>query len=742
MAAIKNKFLKKWPFFIIPLLSFLLVILLTQELFFSIKPLKDLELKYLDLRFLERGPREITDSSDVIILSITRDDYNQIPEPYNSWPWPRSYFAKVIKNLNVAGVRAIGIDLLMADDDQFSLTNDSILFTAIKEAGNVVVAGEINTAEEARIERGNVKYKLKGNIQQFRNKFFAADSSIGIAQLDGDQDGIYRRYEPFAISEAEEIILPTFGFALLGKFFGLKSLEVAKLREGYFEFAQRKIPRFDISSMLINYYGPNGTFKYVKFSDILDDKEFNTSDEIYYETDINAWDDPYTGLLQSGLFKDKIVIIGSTMVEDKDFHPISLALGKRRGDNQMFGVEIHANALQNILWNDYLYKQSKSSEIFLILILSFLTFFVFSFLKNRKLVNVIAAEVINIIILFLLFVVIYQLGIYLFINNNYVIAFISPVSAIVVGYFSSTVYHFVAARKQNVLIKGMFGHYVSKTLVNELLLNPDKLALGGEKKYLTILFSDIEGFTTISEGMTPERLVEFVNNYLSIMTSIVLKNKGTLDKYLGDSLMAFWGAPIEVEDQELMACKTAIEMQGQLESLKDEWAIDSEKEIKTRIGIHSGEVVVGNIGGEDRFDYTVMGDSVNLASRLEGVNKIYGTGAMISHVTYEQVKDSVLVREIDKIIVKGKTKPTTVYEIIGLSDDEKAVELLKQYDLYLKGHKEYLKRNFKIAIEMFEKAFAQNEKDLLSKLYIERCKEFLDNPPPEDWGGVHVLTTK
>ncbi len=728
------------PLFLIPFTSAIFVLSITQNYFISIAPLQELELKYLDIRFSNKNVVDIKKRADVIILGISQEDYNQIPEPYNSWPWPRSYFAKVVTNLKTAGAKAVGIDILMSNDDKFSPKNDKLLEKAILDSRNVVVAGNLDVEAELLMEEGS--YSIKQDSYNYRNKFFAVDSSLGIVQIGSDEDGIYRRYKPLVISSVNESILPTFGFALLNKYFGLKSNNIARISNSYFELADRKIPRYDKSSMLINYYGPNGTFEYLKFTDVLDDKEFQTKDELYYETEINTWDDEHSGLLQSGKFKDKVVLIGSTLPEDGDFHPVSFSQGKRKGDNQMWGVEIHANAIQNVIWNDFLIKEPKIIEVGLIFFLSFFAFNVFSFFKLSKKINLVWAEVINLSILTILFVAFYYLGIYLFVEHNYIVSIISPVATLIVGYFSTTAYHVVKVRKHNAMIKGMFGQYVSKSLVNELLNNPEKLSLGGVKKNITIMFSDIEGFTSISEKMKPEELVEFINNYLSIMTSIVLEQKGTLDKYLGDSLMAFWGAPLEVENKELHACKTAILMQKKMDELRKTFSTKAAQKVRTRIGINSADVVVGNIGGAERFDYTVMGDGVNLASRLESANKAYGTTVMVSETTFAKVKDEILVRVIDNVVVVGKTEPITVYELLGLKESKEDVDKFNIYKNYIEGYKKYREREFEKAKILFEKSLDENPEDKLSKIYLERSKDFIINPPPNDWAGVSYLESK
>lgn len=724
----------------IPLGSAIFVIFFTQNIFFSIQPLKDLELKYLDIRFNSKNIIDIKDSSDVIILGISQDDYDQIPAPYNTWPWPRSYFAKVVSNLKDAGAKAVGIDILMSNDDKFSIENDKLFEAVIEKCKNIVVAGVLDVEAELLFEEGS--FSIKEENYNYRNKFYAVDSSVGIVQIGSDEDGIYRRYEPLVISNVNEAILPTFGFAILNKYYGLKSNEIVKFSEHYFELGNKKIERYDNSSMLINFYGPNGTFEYLRFTDVLDDKEFKTKDELYYETEINSWDDEDSGLLQSGKFKDKIVLIGSTLPEDRDFHPVAFSQGKRKGDNQMWGVEIHANVIQNVIWDDFLIKETQNTEILLIFIFSFLSYFLFSFFKQNKKISLTFAEIINLSLLLTIFFTFYFLGIYLFVEHNYIVSFISPLVALTVGYISTTAYYSISVRKHNAMIKGMFGKYVSKLLVNELLKNPEKLSLGGVKKNITIMFSDIEGFTTISENMKPKELVDFINNYLSIMTSVVLEQKGTLDKYLGDSLMVFWGAPIDVENKDYLACKTAILMQKKMDELRSNFSTEAARNVKTRIGINNDDVVVGNIGGVERFDYTVMGDGVNLAARLESANKIYGTFIMISETTYANVREKIFARRIDRIVVKGKTKPIAVYELIGLKEDNDAQKEFQVYEDYISGYEEYINRKFDIAKIYFQKSLDINPNDLLSKIYLERSENFIINPPNENWEGVSYLKSK
>lgn len=717
------------------LITTFFALVITQDFVIPIAPLKELEHKLIDFRFEERGEIDFIDSAKVIILEITQEAYDQIPSPYNSWPWPRKYFAKIIENLNDAGVKAIGIDLIMSNPDKFSEENDRELKEAISKYRNVVVAGKIDIDAEAAFEGRGDRSIIRSIEDNFSNIFFGVDSSIGIVQAVSDNDGVYRRYVPYIYSAVKNKKIPSFAYAVLNKYFGNESFYTAVKSDGHFLYNNTFLPEYEESTVLVNYYGADGKFPRVKFIDVLDDSEFLTVDEIDFETEINTWDNPDYGLKYSGLFKDKIVLIGSTMPEDKDIIPVSFSPGQRKGDNLLYGVEYHANAIQNFLEQNFLYSLSRSYEIFIVIVLTLVLFFITSFIKRIKSKKAFLIELTIVISILLTLFIIFRLSVHFFESDNLILPVIDPMLAIIFGYVGSTVYEFFVERQQSTMMKNMFSQYVSGNLVNELIANPDKLRLGGEKKNLTVLFSDIAGFTSFSEGKTAEEVVSFINEFLDEMTESVLTFNGTLDKYLGDSVMAFWGAPVEFEDHAILACRSALDMKERLELLNKRWN-QGEASTKMRIGINTGEVVVGNIGGQKRFDYTVMGDNVNLASRLEGVNKIYGTSIILSEVTYKIIKDYFVTRKLDTIRVKGKSKATDVYEL--LSDVQSNIDW--DFENFDQGLLEYQKGNFEKAILYFESQFKLNN-DTVSELYLKRCNELIKNVPA-DWDGIYNITEK
>lgn len=287
-------------------------------------------------------------------------------------------------------------------------------------------------------------------------------------------------------------------------------------------------------------------------------------------------------------------------------------------------------------------------------------------------------------------------------------------------------------------IKNAFQQYLMPAVIDELLKNPDKLKLGGEKKNLAILFSDVRGFTTLSEKLSPEELTSFLNEYLDHMTNIILENRGTVDKYIGDAIMSFWGAPIKDPEHVQLSVKTAVEMMDKMHQLRVDWKKRGLPDIDIGIGINCGDVVVGNMGSHKRFDYTCLGDHVNLASRLEGLNKMYGTHIIVSEFVVEKLEGKFALRELDLVTVKGKKQPVKILEVIGTKANKEWKAFLKEYD---NGMKLFYSRKFKEAKKAFENALAVKD-DYHTKNMIGRCVDYTKTPPPKEWNGVTEIKSK
>jgi adenylate cyclase len=710
------------------------VLLTTQEWLFEISFLKNVDLLTIDYRFQQRYNSEDSTArerlqklGDVVVLGISDEDLKALPKPF---PFPRDYYAHVVENLNRAGAKAIIFDITFEVERD---SGDVEMREALKKYNNVVLAAKLQTGSF------NENAEVRSLEMNYHNIFFDVDKNIGVVNIIKDRDDICRTYLPMVT--VENRLTPTLAFAGLNRWFNLPPLARPKIESDYFVIKDRLIPKYDPTTFMLNYYGPRRTFRFEQFSQVINDASFKTKDELDADVDLDTFDDE---LMRH--FKNKVVIIGSLMAEERDYHNVPIYLEEAGGKkiNSMDGVEIHATAIQNVIDNNFVTRLDPALEIVLILGLSVLGFLGMLALKQIKLKSVWALEVGAFVLMLLLVGGIFELGVLLFSSSAVMMNVVNPSLAIILAYLSTAVYQYLTERQQKALIKNVFGHYLSPVVVNMLANDPEMAKLGGDRRELSILFSDIVNFTTVSESFkTPEGLVELLNEYLSEMTSIVLKSEGTLDKYVGDAIIAFWNAPLPQKDHAMRACVAAVEMQRKLELLRLKWKKVGMPEISARIGVNSGNVIVGNIGGKDRFDYTAIGDPVNLASRLEGANKQYHSDIMISDMTYAQVKSKVVVRELDLIQVKGKTEPVKVYELLGmsaeltLSDEEK-----QSLELYHEGIKFYRQRKWEEAIAYMQQSSKLDPKCFAAQIYTERASLYQLTPPPPDWNGVFVMSSK
>jgi adenylate cyclase len=687
-----------------------------------------------DYRYQQRYLR-LKDSPDawnpkqanVIIIGINDKDAAALPETF---PFPRSYYAHVIENLEHAGVLAIVLDITF--DSKRDSASDAIFEQVLNKYNNVVLAAK---SEE---ETGGGKYHISTLERSYGNVFYKHGRRVGITNIAGkDRDDVARRYYP--MMTVGNFLTPTLGFAALNAAFNLPDTAIAAIEAPNILLHDRIIPTVDGRSFLLNYYGPSKTFRYLKFTEVIDDSTFKTKEELDVGEDINEFD--IDEEVRSSL-KGKIVLIGSTMPEEHDFHSIPIL--NEDGTSSMNGVEIHATAIQNVLDQSYVRRADPALELALVIFLSLVSFLVIFRIRVIKVRYVVLLEAASIVVVALLIFAVFEIAVRSFMNNSILINIVYPGLAVVLAYLGAAVYQYLGERQQKALIKNVFSKYISAAVVNELVANPEKAKLGGDRRELTVFFSDIAGFTSISEQFyaKPEGLVELLNEYLDEMTGIVLKHEGTLDKYEGDAIMAFWGAPIPQKDHALRTCLASLEMQKRLAVLRPKWKKEGRPALEVRIGIYTGTMIVGNMGGRDRFDYTVIGDSVNLASRLEGANKQYGSSTMISDITYQHVKGQVAVRELDLIQVKGKTEPVKVWELLGTADMAMTDNQKQSLEIYHEGLRLYRERNWQEAIAYFQQAKQLDPGCRVADIYEQRANLYQLNPPPADWKGVFVMTTK
>ncbi len=711
-----------------------MIIALTQVQVFRIGVIQRLELSTIDYRFQFRGPvTAVRDSPQVVIVEISEESIRALPDRF---PWPRSYYAHLLRNLKAAGARAVGIDLLFSGPDSFSPAQDSALAAAIRETGIAVLAG--------KREADNEIYVTTSANENYGNIFYPIDRHMGLVNIRNDADGVYRAYNTMFVVDSgdSEIRIPTLAFAVLNRALALPPSTVPMLQGGEFLYAGRTIPRYDAGSFLINYAGPNGTFPHIRFHDVIDDETVVTRDEQELQEEINTFSDSTFGYLHDGTFAGKIVLVGVTVPEYKDLFPVSTARGVQKRDNLMYGVEIHANVVESVLRNSFLRVETPAVEALVTLFLVLVTFMATSLFREVKIRYHLIVGMLGFLFTLAEIGAIIALAALLFVTVNYVVSVVSAILAVLGGYVMSTTYHLITERKERLLIKSMFSTYVNPSLVDELVAHPERLVLGGKREELTVLFSDIEGFTAMSEHLSPERLVSILNEYFSVMSALIFKNDGTLDKYEGDAIMAFWGAPIPQKDHALRACVTALEMQRSVVELNTAWRKLQRAPLNVRIGINTGDMVVGNMGATGKFAYTVIGDSVNIASRLEGANREYHSGIMVSHRTYEMVKDRILGRELDRIGVKGRREPVRVYELLMMKEEGMGESITKFLEYYAEGMSCYFARRWQEAEKAFTAALTILPGDYPTQLHLERIAAYQQTPPPADWNGVFVMKTK
>ncbi len=698
--------------------------MLAAEIFKYSAVFQTMELKVLDMRYNMRGSRML-DEPPIVIIAI--DDQSDESTP-DRWPWRRSYYAHVIENLQEAGAAVIGVDLILDKGDLKNPASDDKLAAVLEKYNNVVLTGKLLQSFSSR--------SMSTIIEPYE-KFMPANGRWGLAALEADLDGFYRRY-PLA-QTYEDSLYPSLAAEVLLASLPQDSTQRIRIDEENFYIGPFEVPKFDEYNLLINYAGPAHSFPYYSFDTILDDKDFDLREEF----DLNSFDDPGDsalglppGLKYSNLFKDKIVLIGSTMQELHDnFLTPFLEYRTSTGQSaraEMPGVEIHANTIYTILTGDYL---TRLSDYIIFIIILFIV--MLAFLSTRYLKAALSSIMIILIICGYLFIVFTA-----FLKFNLILSVSSPLLAGAFSFIGFTVYNYILTQQEKKMLRGVFAHYVPESVIQEIMDNPDKLSLGGEERVITVMFTDIAGFTTISESMTPKELVAILNEYLTEMTNIVLDNDGIIDKFEGDAIMAEFGVPVTYPGHAKKACTAALEMQKKLKTLRNEWAKQGKPRITMRVGINTGEVIVGNMGSRDVFDYTVMGDHVNLGSRLESANKYYGTNIMISEFTYEDVKDDFYTRPLDLIRVKGKQKPIAVFELLA-SKQTKFSDMFFQFiEYYEQGINAYRSQKWAEAIALLERCLKLNADDKPAAIYLQRSKEYQKEPPGENWDGVTTLTEK
>lgn len=705
---------------------FALVSVGVTSVMFQLEFFQSLERKAYDAVLRVRGERAHT--KNVVIVTI--DEYTIKELDY---PLPRDKYGTILAILAQSGAVAIGVDDLFPTLRQDSVSlyqNEQFLFfhnyaPNVYHAIGPFVPTEDNKGERRPIDLEAIKVLRQHSIPtngahyNFPRATYIderpfdslANLAAGVGHILIRQDSIdgIIRSVPFFVEYAGDYY-PTFGAALAfaASQVNLQSVTVTENEEGGLTVraGQLEIPLDSHGYLQIDYAGTNDIYKQISFQEVLD-----------------AFVKKDTATLN--MFKDAIVIIGPTArsIGDHNATPLS---------DISPNCFVHANVYDQIMMGKYISPAPLNSQLLMVIIMALLISILAILLKLRW------SFPIGIVLIAGYVFIAYST----FKETGVVYSLVEPLFTLFFCYASAMSYNAATEGKQKAQIKGMFEKYVDKAVVKQILDNPSLVKLGGEERDLTTLFADIEGFTRMAEQMGPQNTVGMLNSYLTEMSNIIIENHGTIDKYIGDAIMSFWGAPLSDSDQAYNACAAAINMQRKLLALHTKWIHYGRPVVNQRIGINSGRAVVGNMGAETRLNYTAIGDSVNLAARLEGVNKEYGTRLLMSDNTYHKVKDRVLCREMDLVVVMGKTEPVRIYELIALADEVQTDATKNFLESYHNGLEAYKKRAWKSAIDQFQQALSIRRDDIVSNLYIQRATMFVDAPPPDDWDGVFVMTKK
>jgi adenylate cyclase len=703
-------------------------------------PIQEIRVRVFDLfQFLH--PREAT-QRPVVIVDIDEKSLKAIGQ----WPWPRTRIADLIAQLTQMGALAVAFDIVFAEPDRMSPSvaaeafrnldedtraklralpsNDAVLAEALRHSR--VVLGEsglpfaVTQPKDlvpigiATLGRDPRPYLLKfpgllRNVPILER----ASSGRGLFTIRAERDGIVRRVP--IVMQAQGAIMPSLSLEMLRVVSGSSTVLIRSNQAGIQNAA---VPGFviptDRNGQLWIHFAPHDKARYVSAVDVLE------------------------GKVPAERVARRLVLIGTSAVGllDSKTTPI---------DPVMPGVEVHAQVLENVLTQSVLSAPNYAIgvELCAALLLGIAVIWL--------------APILSPSLLLLLGIAIIAISVgaswYFYLHYRLLIDFTYPLLSSGLVYITLMFSNYISEQAQRRRIRSAFGQYLSPALVEQLAQSPEKLVLGGEEREMSILFSDVRGFTTISELYKddPQGLTSLMNSFLTPLTNAIIDHKGTIDKYMGDAVMAFWNAPLYDPSHEHNACKAALEMLQRVDILnrqrERECAENGQQfiPIKVGVGINTGKCVVGNMGSDLRFNYSVLGDPVNLASRLEGQSKTYGVPIIVGSKTAFRLHDKFAVLELDCITVKGKTEPEAVYTVLGGEDIAGSDQFSRLQRSFVEMLGCYRQRDFAGAAESITRCREiDNGFGLahLFDLYATRIHSFEQAPPPPDWNGVFVLDTK
>jgi len=689
--------------------ALILSLLLSCAYLFIPQTFSSLNNNLRDFLFNIRG--ELPQSNKIVIIDI---DEAALKE-FGQWPWPRSIVAELIKKLSDANAGIIGLDMVFAEADQTSphriaskikgntakLDNyDLILAETL--TGTPTVGGYFFTFEEndedntplipaVIVEKGlqnnNSIPQPKGivlNIDILQKNFY----SSGFFNNVPDEGGMIRRVP--LIMRYDGIVYPSLLLEMVRIYSAASKVEIYGDEMGVdkIQFGDFTIPTDHAGRLIVNFRGPQKHFKYISAADILN-RNFDAKE-----------------------IEGKFVFVGTSAVGLSDLRPIPF-------DSTIPGVEVHANTLDNILKGDFLYEASDANiygyNLMIIWSIVFILILLFSYLNSWLLLPV--AIAVGFALFEIFFYLLFDLGI--------VLNLLFPLLAFVTTLILSVSIDYIVTSRQREAVKNIFAKKVSKAVMHDLLMHSREDILEARNQDVAIFFSDIRGFTAISETIgSSQKLIALLNRYMTPMVDEISNREGTVDKFIGDAIMAYWNAPNKIDNYTDKAVTSALEQIKILEQLNVDLYEEFGVNLKIGIGIHTGSVTVGEMGSLGRSDYTIIGDNVNLASRLEGLNKLYGTSIIISEDSKKQLHNEYTFRSLDIVRVKGKHKEVEVFEVLSSGKDVKRYDELNHYEIALETYRLGKIKEAYILFQALEEEYGCK----LYRLYFQRCQEYLDHP--------------
>ncbi|MBF0628838.1 MAG: adenylate/guanylate cyclase domain-containing protein [Magnetococcales bacterium] len=644
------------------------------------------------LRMTMASPEKMRFSKDILLVNTDEKFFDK----YGSFPLRRTDLGRIATNLTALGAKVVALDVLM--DFPSSYQEDEPTAKALKEAGNVLLVAQADFKDRQFVRLNRATPKL---AEVTKNGYTNISSPSAIITS-------LSRLKIYSEIAQKENGWP-YSVMALAMYWGVEP----RLENNTLHLGDRvAIPLNQNNELYIDFPPMPEGAKFLSQAG-LSALEFLDIDDL----------DPDERAELSMWVKDKLVLVGDTSEVSHDWFDTPVGM--------VYGVEIIADIINTLMKGAPLRPATTRVEMVVMLLV------MLGVLLTGTMQNPLRRTLLAFVVMML-----YVVGaVIAHVKLDMVLSMSYPMVAGLLGFLIITVRYYALEMSQKRMIKGAFGQYLSPKVVDILVKDPTKLSLGGEQREMTAFFSDVAGFSTISEKLTPTELVQLLNEYLTAMCDIISRYDGTVDKFEGDAIIAFWGAPLDQPNHAALACCAAVDMGAHMVKMRERLLAEGRPRMTVRMGLNSGPMVVGNMGSKQRMDYTIMGDAVNLAARLEGANKFYASDLMVSGATYEQAKEVIEARPLDVVRVVGKKEPVPIYQLLA-HKGQLTPEQQKLLGFYLAGLELYRKRAYTEAIQQFEAALAVVPDDGPSRTYVERCKEYLESPPPEDWDGVFQLTSK